>query len=77
MPLVLLVLVVGFLVLEDDVQGHVKFPVVDRPIQFFGQGAGCEKDLVGVFGEVLPARVHGLFLGLGRIILQREVDIMS
>src|SRR5262249_40929980 len=67
-PRRLLVLVVGLLVLEDEVEGHVEVLVVDRPTQLLRAGAGGEEGRPFVLGEVFLASVHQLFLPLRRVV---------
>src|SRR4051812_34852612 len=50
-----LVVVVGGLVLEDDVQPDVPVAVVHVAGEVVGEGAAREEDDAGVAGQVLPA----------------------
>ena len=69
-----LVLVVGFLVDEDEVQRHVEVAVVDLAVQVAGERAGREVDRPSMAGEIELAGGDQLGPARPRVVLELEVD---
>ena len=71
-PWGILILVVGSLVLEDNVQRHVEVPVVHVPLMFSDYHPSGEPHRAGMVCKILLAANNQLFLGLLRLVLQGE-----
>src|SRR5207249_3566993 len=74
---VLLVLIVGRLVLEDQVQSDVEVAVVDVAVEVLAANASGEVDGAIVIGQVLLAGLNKLLLRLVRVLLEGEVNHVS
>ena len=72
-----LVGVVRGLVVEEDVQGHVKIAVVHRPVQMGVERSDREVEDTGMTRQILLAVVHQLADRGGRVVVQGEKATMS
>jgi hypothetical protein len=72
-----LVLVVGGLVGEDDVQGDIEVADVDFAIELVGEDAGGEPDRAGMIREVFLAGGDQLLFGGWRRIFEFEEDVVG
>src|SRR4051794_33667567 len=72
-----LVLIVGFLVGEDDVQGHVEIAIVDLAVQFRSENASPEENDARMRRQVLVARLHEPGTSGFTAVVQGEIDVVG
>ena len=71
------VLIVSRLVLKHQMQSYVKVSIIHVPLHFGGERSHGKPDRARVIRKVLFAGGDEFLLGLGRIVLQREIDIVA
>jgi hypothetical protein len=63
--------------LKHNVQSYVERTVVDRPGERVAQDTGAEVHLSRMTSKILPTGIDQPLSGLGRILMQSEVDVVD